>query len=181
MRADTGRSGSTNVKRLLIFLLALGISWSVEAQWPPATHLLLSNNPCLIQICPPVNVGPTATVAAGVPFRIFGAAQSARSGRAAGYTGTVFFSSSDPLATLPGSYTFVLADEGGREFSAILRTPGMQTITVRDSLGNLLPGTLVMTVTGPGAPAIPTISRGGAIMLVVGFALFGLILLRLRP
>jgi hypothetical protein len=44
----------------------------------------------------------------------------------ASYAGTVLFGSSDPLATLPSSYTFTAADRGGHLFlnAGVLRTPG---------------------------------------------------------
>ncbi|MEP7227807.1 MAG: hypothetical protein ABI785_10635 [Gemmatimonadales bacterium] len=83
------------------------------------------------------------------------------------------------MATLPPSYTFLPQDMGDRAFTAILRTPGDQTITVTDSTGNLVPGTLVMTVTGiaPAQP-IPTISGWAKILFFVALALSGIWLIR---
>ena len=57
---------------------------------------------------------------------------------ATGYTGTVHFTSSDPLATLPADYTFNAADGGVHGFSVTLMTPTIptlpgQTITVTDT------------------------------------------------
>ncbi|MDB5391778.1 MAG: hypothetical protein JWM11_7424, partial [Planctomycetaceae bacterium] len=51
---------------------------------------------------------------------------------ATGYTGTVFFSSSDIQAGLPASYTFTAADAGVHTFTATFRTSGTQSINVRD-------------------------------------------------
>ena len=51
---------------------------------------------------------------------------------ATGYTGTVFFSSSDVRAGLPAGYTFTTADAGVHTFTATLRTAGTQSISVRD-------------------------------------------------
>jgi hypothetical protein len=52
------------------------------------------------------------------------------------YRGTIHFSSSDPLANLPGdanhNYTFTAGDAGVHTFSVTLNTPGQQTITVWD-------------------------------------------------
>ena len=48
------------------------------------------------------------------------------------YTGTVTFSSSDPLALLPFNYTFVPADNGVHTFTATLSTVAFQTLTVND-------------------------------------------------
>ncbi len=49
------------------------------------------------------------------------------------YTGTVHFTSSDPLAVLPASYTFSTADAGVHTFSATLKTAGTQSITATDT------------------------------------------------
>jgi hypothetical protein len=51
---------------------------------------------------------------------------------ATGYTGTVHFTSSDLLATLPADYTFKATDAGRHQFSVTLATPPAQTISVRD-------------------------------------------------
>ncbi len=51
-----------------------------------------------------------------------------------GYTGTVSFSSSDPKAALPASYTFTSADAGIHTFFATLRTAGSESITAKDTV-----------------------------------------------
>ena len=51
---------------------------------------------------------------------------------AIGYTGTVVFSSSDSLASLPAAYTFTADDQGTHSFSATLYRAGAQSITVTD-------------------------------------------------
>jgi hypothetical protein len=56
---------------------------------------------------------------------------------ATGYTGAVFFSSSDFRASLPFGYTFTAADAGVHTFSATLRTAGTQSINVFDTTGAL--------------------------------------------
>ena len=104
---------------------------------------------------------------------IFVAALDPGFGIDTGYAGTVILSSSDPLATLAPPYTFVTADEGGRGFIVILRTPGVQTITVMDVSGTLTPSTLTMTVTAPGfAVGIPTLTvwMKLALALLLGLA-----------
>ncbi len=55
---------------------------------------------------------------------------------AAGYRGTVHFTTSDALPTvsLPADYTFVSGDAGVHSFSATLWSPSNQTITVRDTV-----------------------------------------------
>ncbi len=50
-----------------------------------------------------------------------------------GYTGTVYFSSSDGLAGLPAAYAFTAADNGVHTFSATLKTAGTQSLTATDT------------------------------------------------
>ncbi|MFO0953223.1 MAG: hypothetical protein U0835_19120 [Isosphaeraceae bacterium] len=56
---------------------------------------------------------------------------------ATGYVGTVYFTSTDVQAGLPASYTFTAADAGVHTFSVALKTAGAQTVTVRDTPGDL--------------------------------------------
>jgi hypothetical protein len=60
---------------------------------------------------------------------------------ATNYTGTVTFSSSDPLAALPSNYTFTAADAGVHTFTATLKKAGTQSITVTDTQASLVTGT----------------------------------------
>lgn len=53
------------------------------------------------------------------------------------FHGTVFFSSSDIQAGLPAAYTFTGLDAGVHQFAATLKTAGLQSINVRDSLATL--------------------------------------------
>jgi hypothetical protein len=61
-------------------------------------------------------------------------------GRAAGYTGTVHFTSSDARAALPGNYTFSAGDAGAHTFSATLKTAGSQSLTATDTVNAALTG-----------------------------------------
>ena len=56
---------------------------------------------------------------------------------ATNFTGTVHLASSDPQASLPAQYTFTLADGGLKSFdaTAVLRTAGVQTITIEGADG----------------------------------------------
>lgn len=58
-----------------------------------------------------------------------------------GYRGTVHFTSTDPLATLPADYTFTAADGGGHTFTNTFNTSGVQTITVTDTADPSITGT----------------------------------------
>jgi hypothetical protein len=67
-------------------------------------------------------------------------AQDAFGNTAAGYTGTVAFTSSDPQAVLPGNYKFTSSDTGVHSFSATLKTAGSQSITATDTANSSIAG-----------------------------------------
>ncbi len=74
----------------------------------------------------------SGTVSAGKSVDLTVAAMD-KSGRVkADYTGTVKFSSSDPLAILPSDYTFQSSESGMKVFRLKLKTAGEQEITVSD-------------------------------------------------
>lgn len=89
---------------------------------------------------------------------------------ASGYTGTVFFSSSDVQAGLPTSYTFTTADAGVHSFTATLRTAGTQSINVRDLTGGLSGSQVGISVSSAAfagfrlSVPIPTDSHGHYLM-----------------
>ncbi|HEV8062503.1 MAG TPA: DUF4214 domain-containing protein, partial [Gemmataceae bacterium] len=66
-----------------------------------------------------------------------------------GYTGTVRWSSSDGLASLPGSYTFTAADGGQHAFNLTFGSAGSQTVTVRDAAQESLTSTVSIAVANP--------------------------------
>ena len=72
-----------------------------------------------------------------------------------GYTGTVYFTSSDAAAALPADYTFVSGDTGVHTFTATLNTVGTQTITATDTVTTAITGTQPgITVKPPPPPVI---------------------------
>ena len=78
----------------------------------------------------------TSVATAGVPFSATVRAVDQFGNNAADYSGTVTFSSSDPLATLPAPYAYATTDVGQHAFTGIvLRTVGPQTVTATDSNG----------------------------------------------
>jgi ELWxxDGT repeat protein len=78
--------------------------------------------------------GFPATVTAGVAGTFTVTVRNADGTINTGYRGTVHFTSSDPQAALPASYTFTAADQGVHTFSATLKTAGSQSITVSDTV-----------------------------------------------
>jgi hypothetical protein len=98
-----------------------------------ATHFVLSGS---------------TTITAGTAFNLMVTAVDAYGNTATAYTGTVHFSDSVGGATLPGNYTFQASDQGVHTFSKLkLKTKGVQTITVMDTLNNSILGTWTIDVT----------------------------------
>jgi hypothetical protein len=83
---------------------------------------------------------PSATTA-GVAGTLTVTLRDANGNIAAGYRGTVHFSSSDVQAGLPADYTFTAADAGVHSFFVTLKTAGPQSITVRDTAAPALTAT----------------------------------------
>jgi hypothetical protein len=84
--------------------------------------------------------GFPSPVTAGTPASFTVTAKQANGSTATSYTGTVYFTSSDPKALLPAEYTFTAADAGVHTFSATLRTAGTQSIIATDTLTARLTG-----------------------------------------
>lgn len=98
-----------------------------------ATHFLIS--------------GPS-TIAANTAFSITVTAVDAYGNVATGYRGTIHFSGSVGGANLPGNYTFQASDKGVHTFTNLkLRTKGLQTIKIVDTLDNTILGIFMINVT----------------------------------
>ena len=89
-----------------------------------------------------------STVTAGTPFDLAVRAVDALGQTAAGYLGTVHFSSADGQAVLPGDYHFTLGDGGVHVFSSgvTLKTAGPQTVTATDTGTGSITGSTSVTV-----------------------------------
>ena len=68
-------------------------------------------------------------------------ALSPNGGTDTGYLGTIEFSSTDPQAVLPASYTFTSADAGSHTFTVTFKTAGAQAITATDAANSAIIGT----------------------------------------
>lgn len=91
--------------------------------------------------------GPTS-VAASTAFSLTVTALDAYGNVATGYTGTVEFTDLASGATLPADYTFKASDAGVHTFSGLkLKTKGVQTITVTDTLNGTILGIWTIDVT----------------------------------
>jgi len=85
---------------------------------------------------------------------------------ATGYTGTVHFTSDDLIATLPADYTFTAADAGVHTFNVTLKTAGVETVTVSDTVALSLAGAASWRVNA--APAVSCIISQGPASATAG-------------
>jgi len=91
------------------------------------------------------SVSAPANVTNGVAFNVTVTALTAANTTAAGYLGTVHFTSSS-AGTLPGDYTFIAGDNGVHTFSVTLTTSGPQSITATDTVTGSITGSANTTV-----------------------------------
>jgi hypothetical protein len=105
--------------------------------------------------------GP-ASVTAGTAASLTVQAVDAFGNAAAGYAGTISFTSTDPQASLPAKYTFTSSDAGTHVFSGgmTLKTAGNQTVTATDTSVATITGSLKVTVAA--GPAAKLGCSGGA-------------------
>jgi hypothetical protein len=83
---------------------------------------------------------------------------------ATGYAGTVFLTSTDPLAVLPSGYSFTAIDAGSHQFTVALATAGAQSITATDMANSSVSG----SETGITVRAIPQITWSSPASIVYG-------------
>jgi len=119
-----------------------------------ATHNTTSKQATLQLTITPVHfdiVGPGEVAEVGTPFLVTVTALRADSSAAAGYRGTVHFTSDDAGATLPSDYTFNAGDPGSHIFPAATNVSraGIVGITVQDTLASI---TGTMSIRGNHAP-----------------------------
>lgn len=138
-----------------------------------AVRFIVSNDPCRVNQCFPEHRPPSTIITGGTTFDLAVMAADSAGNPDESYRGTASFSSSDPQARLPGNYTFLATDYGGKVLSATLFTPGNQTITVTDPV-NGLTGTLTMTVT----QAIPTLGGATKALMAASLAAVAILLIR---
>src|SRR5579883_44730 len=93
-------------------------------------------------------------VTAGTSFAITVTVVDAYNNIVKGYTGTIQFTSSDPVPGLPADYTFVSSDNGTHVFTVTLNSVGSQTITATDTKVSTLTGSATVNVDTPSAPLL---------------------------
>jgi hypothetical protein len=108
-----------------------------------------------------------AHVPAGAPFDVTVSALDPYDNRAAGYDGTVTFTSSDDAALLLDGYTFTPTDGGAHTFAGVtLFTPGDQTLWITDPDRSLSSSATITVDSGGGGGAggaAPSLRRPGAL------------------
>jgi hypothetical protein len=88
-----------------------------------------------------------ANVTAGAPFSLTLTVEDAYGNVVTNYAGTIHFSSTDRMATLPKNYTFTAADKGVHTFTGlVLRTKGFQKITITDKFNSSLFANVIVDV-----------------------------------
>ena len=98
-----------------------------------------------------LSIAAPATATTGRPFTITVTAYDPYNNVATGYRGTVQFTSSDRRATLPPNYTFTASNAGVHSFvnAVVMKSSGVQTITVTDLSNRSINGTTSVNVTSP--------------------------------
>jgi PKD repeat protein len=86
----------------------------------------------------------SAITGSAISFEV--TAKDAANSTATGYAGTVHFSSTDLLATLPASYTFTPADAGVHTFLVTFHSSGTQSVTAADTATGGISGTRSLIV-----------------------------------
>jgi hypothetical protein len=107
--------------------------------------------------------GFPSSAVAGVAYSFTVTAKDPFGNTATGYRGTVYFSTSDRWAVLPGEYTFTAADNGVRSFKASLKTVGIQWFSATDTLSGVITGMqaqIAVTPGGGGGAAPPPPQNG---------------------
>ncbi len=101
---------------------------------------------------------------AGTPFSVTVTALSATNTIVTNYTGTVQFSSTDPLAALPANYTFTTGtgtnfDNGVHTFTVTLKTVGSDSITVANQSASSINGSASVTVIAAAASELEFVQQ----------------------
>jgi hypothetical protein len=140
--------------------------YSGDANFAPSTAVLtqtvIPGSPSVLHLS-----GFSSPSTAGTSENFTVTVQDPYGNTVTGYGGTIHFSSSDTLASLPADYTFTAADNGVHTFSATFLTAGDQSLTATDTLSGTLTGTQSGIIVSPAtanrfriAPSINT-SRAG--------------------
>lgn len=122
------RAGATSLTATLPALASTGGVASFSVNAGPASRLAMKMQEGTVLRCP--GLAPYPWVEPSIEIL----AEDVAGNRATTYRGTTRFSSSDPLALLPGDYPFSAGDAGRHVFKAQLKTAGKATVTAADAV-----------------------------------------------
>ncbi len=133
----TFTSADAGAKRIQVTMQTVGI---VAIRAVDATLTNLKAEASVAVLCPVIGeslvVSVPTLVYPGVEFTMTVTALNSRGKVDARFTGTVTFSSSDPMAILPGPCTFSRTDNGVRLFTVQFYSPGVQQLVAFDASGS---------------------------------------------
>jgi hypothetical protein len=157
-----GTSASPSVANNVLFGVAAispSVFWAAGYETSGTTDHTLAELQCDLAL----GLSAPATAAASQPFSVTVTAKNPDASTKTSYDGTVHFTSSDALATLPTDYTFVPADAGVHTFSGVVLVNSHNqpsTITVSDKATPFITATASVTVSCVGACQSPTGTPG---------------------
>lgn len=99
--------------------------------------------------------GLPSAIMASTPQTVHVAIANRDGSPATSYTGSIQFTSTDPGAVLPQTYTFTSGDAGAHDFLVTLNTSGMQTLTATDTTDSGLTASADTAVSGPAYYYVP--------------------------
>jgi hypothetical protein len=98
-----------------------------------------------------VLTAPAGNQTAGAAFGITVTAETSSGATDTGYSGTIYFTSTDGQASLPANFSFTAADHGTYTFQVTLKTAGSQSITATDTANSTTTGTVTGIHVSPAA------------------------------
>jgi autotransporter-associated beta strand protein len=128
-------------------------SQAISARDTANSSITGTSNAIVVSPAAATHFSISAPTAATGAFSFTVTALDAFNNVATGYTGTVHFTSSDPLAVLPADATLT---NGVGTFSATLRTGGNQTLTATDTVNSSITGSITISATPVPIPALST-------------------------
>ena len=131
---------------------------SVQSPLLAAASTIVNVSPAIARL----GVAAPATIAAGTPLNVTVSAIDSLGSVGTGFTGTVYFSSTDIQAGLPAAYTFTAADAGVQTFTVTLKTAGSVYFGAQTT-GTFISGGAFVNVTPLAASTLSIVGGAGSI------------------
>ena len=141
-------------------------TYTVQQQWSDL-QVACASAPAKLSVSAPASTSSGTAISVSVT-----AQDSSGAITLTGYTGTIHFTSSDPLAVLPADFTFTGVDAGTHTFSVTLKTTGAQSITAQDTRAGVVLGSANVSVSSAAAThftltAPASVNAGTSLQLIV--------------